>query len=484
MGLMSARNVVLHRGFRFGEFRLDLDRAELFKNDEPIKLRRQSFDVLRYLLEHHGRLVEKRELTQAIWGDAAVTEDSLTHCIIDIRKVLGDRDRNMIHTVPRRGFVFDVPVERISATKIPPSAQRKEFIRGAALLVAAAIVVLLSLNEFRPTTESIVTVSREANDRYSQARFLFNRRAAGDLATARDYYLQAIELEPDFAEAWAGLAGTYAIEWGRSSFVDDSLLTRQKAAAEKAVAINPGLAEGWIRLGSYYSAIGDTEAAARYLDRARAAQPDDPLLLSRMAGRFAFNGDFGRAVELQQQALDHDPLSFTNRGNLSYFLFAAGQYEEALRENQRAYHLHPAPTAGTDTLQGFAMIMLQRYEEALQLIEQWPEGPSKSAATAMANLKLGHDREAAVAIDLLVGLTSTDAYLRRAELLAFCEQIDSSFAILTMLRESLPTDAETRLQQLTLMDDIYLSPFLAPLRADQRWKSWLGKIRTNVVATL
>jgi len=484
MGPNSAKNFVPHRGLRFGEFRLDLDRAELFENGESVKLRRQSFDVLRYLLEHHGCLVEKRELMQAIWGDAEVTEDSLTHCIIDIRKVIGDRDRTMIHTVPRRGFVFDAPVERISATKMPLPAWRKEFVRGAALLFVAAIVVLLSLNEFRPTTESPVPVDREAQDRYSQARFLFNRRAAGDLATARDYFLQAIELEPGFAEAWAGLAGTYSIERSRGAFVDVGLLAQQKAAAEKAVALKPGLAEGWIRLSGYYTAVGDPEAATRYLDRAMAAQPDDPLLLAKMAGRSAYKGDFNRAIELQQQALDRDPLSFTNRGNLSYFLFAAGQYEEALRENQHAFHLHPVSAADMDTLQGFALIMLQRYDEALLLIEAWPEGPSKNAATAMANLKLGHDREATVAIDRLVALTSADAYLRRAELLAFCEEIDNSFAILEKLTESLPGNAENQRRHLALLDDIYLSPFLAPLRTDQRWDSWLSGVRTIVVATL
>lgn len=102
----------------------------------------------------------------------------------------------------------------------------------------------------------------------------------------------------------------------------------------------------------------------------------------------------------------------------------------------------------------------------------------------MANLKLGHDREAAVAFDLLVASTSADAYLRRAELLAFCEEFDNSFAVLDKLAESLPANAEIRLQQLALLDDIYLSPFLTALRTDRRWEPWLGGLRTNVVATL
>ena len=492
MGLNITREVHTTRGYRFGSFVLDLDRAELFQDGELVKLRRQSFDVLRYLVDRNGRLVEKRELLRAIWGNAEVTEDSLTHCIIDIRKTLGDFDRNMIQTVPRRGFVFEVGVERISVKPNLSLPHMWSLIasRRAAFLLVVIVALLFSLSEYRssvissfgPSDATLNSHNSEAIDRYTQARFLFNRRAPGDLLTARDYYRQAIELEPDFADAWAGLAGTYAIEWNSGANTEADLLAQQKAAAEKAVAIDPGLAEGWVRLSGYYSAIGDPEAAVRYLDRAMDEEPDDPLLLAMLAGQLAARGEIDQAIVMQQQALDRDPLSFTNRGNLSYFLFSAGRYEEALQENRRAFKMRPVSTTDTDTLQGFSMILLQRYEDALELINAWPDGPDKNAASAMAHLKLGNKHEAAAAIDLLMSSTSTDAYFRRAELLAFCEEFDQSFLVLDEMHESLGGDVRARLEQLDMMNDIYLSPFLAPLRNDRRWESWLSGIQTVAVA--
>ena len=60
----STANGATHRGFRFGVFLLDTDRAALYQDGKLVKLRPQSFDVLRHLLERHGCLVEKQDLIQ------------------------------------------------------------------------------------------------------------------------------------------------------------------------------------------------------------------------------------------------------------------------------------------------------------------------------------------------------------------------------------------------------------------------------------
>jgi serine/threonine-protein kinase len=77
---------------------------------EDIKLRPQSFRVLHYLVEHPGMLVAKEELLEAVWGDTVVTMDSLTQCVIDIRRAIGDSARRVIRTIPRRGYMLDVEV--------------------------------------------------------------------------------------------------------------------------------------------------------------------------------------------------------------------------------------------------------------------------------------------------------------------------------------------------------------------------------------
>ena len=69
-----------HRAYSTGEFVLDLDRGCLFRRRREVKLRRQAFRVLVFLVERHGRLVEKDDLARAVWPDTFVSDDSLTKC--------------------------------------------------------------------------------------------------------------------------------------------------------------------------------------------------------------------------------------------------------------------------------------------------------------------------------------------------------------------------------------------------------------------
>lgn len=71
-----------------------------------IDLRNRSFGVLRHLATNAGRVVSKEELLTTNWPDVTVTEDSLTQCISEIRRLLGDEGRDIIRTVPRRGYVI------------------------------------------------------------------------------------------------------------------------------------------------------------------------------------------------------------------------------------------------------------------------------------------------------------------------------------------------------------------------------------------
>ena len=112
-----------HRTYSFGEFMLDVDRGALLSAGADIKLRPKSFEMLSYLVERHGRLVSKDELLNAIWHDAVVTDDAVTQCLIDIRRAICDESQTMIRTVPRRGYIFDLPVAKhgapVTASEVP-----------------------------------------------------------------------------------------------------------------------------------------------------------------------------------------------------------------------------------------------------------------------------------------------------------------------------------------------------------------------------
>ena len=123
--------------FRFGSFILDASRACLRDGEREIELRPKSFDILRYLVERPGQLLSKDELMQAIWPNLFVTDNSLTRCISEVRQALGHEGQRMIKTVPKRGYLFAVPVQT-GETVLAPAAEApaaRELIEGPSVAV-------------------------------------------------------------------------------------------------------------------------------------------------------------------------------------------------------------------------------------------------------------------------------------------------------------------------------------------------------------
>lgn len=95
---------------QIAELTLDLRQQELRgATGTRIDLRHQSFNVLRHLATSPGRVVSKDELLATNWPGLTVTEDSLTQCISEIRRTLGESGRELIRTVPRRGYMMSLP---------------------------------------------------------------------------------------------------------------------------------------------------------------------------------------------------------------------------------------------------------------------------------------------------------------------------------------------------------------------------------------
>jgi DNA-binding winged helix-turn-helix (wHTH) protein/TolB-like protein/Flp pilus assembly protein TadD len=115
----------LTAGYAFGPFTLDLQRQELRRGAEPVPLTPKAFDTLRVLVEADGAVVPKEELLALVWRDRFVEESVLSQNVYTLRKVLaeGDDGRTYILTVPRRGYRFAVPVERLSGEHALPDAE-------------------------------------------------------------------------------------------------------------------------------------------------------------------------------------------------------------------------------------------------------------------------------------------------------------------------------------------------------------------------
>jgi DNA-binding winged helix-turn-helix (wHTH) protein/tetratricopeptide (TPR) repeat protein len=97
----------LHHKLTFDEFTLDTVRATLLRGDTELSLRRQSFEVLRYLAQHAGTVVSSDDLIEALWSTKpADPTASVGQCIKEIRRAMGDDARWIIKTVSGRGYQF------------------------------------------------------------------------------------------------------------------------------------------------------------------------------------------------------------------------------------------------------------------------------------------------------------------------------------------------------------------------------------------
>ena len=104
----------------FGPFCLDLRAGRLLRGSQPVPLQPKAFAVLRHLVERPGALVTKDELLDAVWAGIAVSENSLTQSIRQLRRALQDdaSPARFIETVHRRGFRFVAQVQGLGATGV------------------------------------------------------------------------------------------------------------------------------------------------------------------------------------------------------------------------------------------------------------------------------------------------------------------------------------------------------------------------------
>jgi adenylate cyclase len=98
--------------YRFGRFALDAERGLLLVDGAERPLRAKSFALLRHFIEHPGRLIDRDEITEAIWPGVIVSDDSISQCVRDVRRALGDDAQQLLRTLPKRGFLFTAQVAR------------------------------------------------------------------------------------------------------------------------------------------------------------------------------------------------------------------------------------------------------------------------------------------------------------------------------------------------------------------------------------
>lgn len=113
------------RLYEFGPFRLDSAEDLLLRNGQRVYLTPKDLELLRLLVENHGRIMKKEELMRRVWPDAFVEEGNLNRHVSTIRKALGERrgENRYIETVQRRGYRFVAHVTEVRGEAAAPGGR-------------------------------------------------------------------------------------------------------------------------------------------------------------------------------------------------------------------------------------------------------------------------------------------------------------------------------------------------------------------------
>lgn len=131
--------------YQFGPFRLEPSERLLLRHGQVVSLTPKAFDLLVYLVQHHGRLVEKSTLMAALWPDTIVEEANLAFQISALRKALDDgaEGETLIQNVPTKGYRFVGAVKPWVADAPAPRARQRYRNIGMMILLAAVGASLL-----------------------------------------------------------------------------------------------------------------------------------------------------------------------------------------------------------------------------------------------------------------------------------------------------------------------------------------------------
>ncbi len=348
--------------YEFGSFRMDLTERQLLKDARMVSLTPKAFDVLSILVERAGHLVEKETLMQLVWPDSFVEEANVARIIHTLRRVLGD-DQNgikFIETVAKKGYRFIADAKEIggrrsgqpfrapeSDEEIAPGSTlpRKRRNPATPILIAATVMLatislggyyLLFRNSARGSIVNRLaaeTLSGEALQNYRQGRLLVERRHDGDYEKGLELFEKAIQLDPNYSNAYAGKADAKVVLFWRSGKLDD--ISAARSAVKKSLELDPS--------NSYAHTV-------------------------HCRIRTTYDWDHVEAEKECRKAIELDPQDHEAHKELAFLLHSLGRESEALAAIDRAIAIDP--TSFNKRSRGLILYQSRHYDEAIAQLEQ------------------------------------------------------------------------------------------------------------------
>ncbi|TNF78442.1 MAG: tetratricopeptide repeat protein [Acidobacteria bacterium] len=237
-----------------------------------------------------------------------------------------------------------------------------------ASLPAAAPTMLV-----RPQTENL-----EAYHLYLRGRHFWAKRTAAALTDGLRSFEQAVELDPGYALAWAGIADSYILLGFYSVLTPEEAFSKAKEAALEALAIDDSLAEGHLSLA--FARIlydWDWQGAGQAFQRTFELNPGYATAHHWFAEYLAFQGRHQEAIEQARAALALDPLSLIINVLMGWVLYYARRYDESIVKLEETLELDPE-FAPAEFWLGQAYEQQGRFEQAIAAFERAVESSGRS----------------------------------------------------------------------------------------------------------
>jgi DNA-binding winged helix-turn-helix (wHTH) protein/tetratricopeptide (TPR) repeat protein len=344
------------RAFRFGVFETDLLTRELRKQGRIVKLQSQSFQLLLRFLERPGELVTRNDIRRTLWpGNLHVDFDhGVNNAVHRLRRVLGDtaHKSRLIENVSRNGYRFVAAVEPIADSECQSAPSFPVGLIGCA---------------YKGHRErSTCRVDAEARELYLKGRYCWNLRTPEALLRALKFFQRAIEKDSGYAQAFAGLADSYALlgTWQFEEHAPIEVYPQAKAAARRAVELDDTLGEAHTSLGVALATFEwDFQAANEQYQQAIELNPAYATARQWYAHNLSDFGNFDEAIVQMKMAERLEPLSLAIGADVAHIFLCAGLDEQSIAQCQKVLELDPTFAQAHFEL-GQAFLKTERYSEA------------------------------------------------------------------------------------------------------------------------
>jgi tetratricopeptide (TPR) repeat protein len=215
-------------------------------------------------------------------------------------------------------------------------------------------------------------VDADAYEAYLKGRYFWNKRTGEGLKKAVDYFNEAIQKDPNYAQAYTGLADSYALmgDWEYSVLPPTEAFPKAKAAATEALALDKTLGEAHASLAFVLDLFDwDWKAAETEYKQAVDLSPSYATAHQWYAWHLIVLGRNSEAVTEMGMAKSLDPLSLIISSDMADILLVARRYEESIRQSRETMDMDPV-FAVTHYQLGEAFLQKQMYKEGITELQR------------------------------------------------------------------------------------------------------------------